>query len=212
MAACGLATTSGSATRPSAPARPRSRRTSSLTGHSNWSVETLRPDSRHQDLGPTRRSIRGPVTKDRRVGANVMSNTACRECGAYIGESAFCERCGRQRAGGLSVGGLGSTASQRLGVSYAPPTTPASSVSVALPTFSESVSAWSSESVASSGIKPPKRFSIARLLVTGALLVLAGKGAIVGYGLAKEAVEPAPLAKGDCISFDASGTNPHVSS
>jgi hypothetical protein len=66
--------------------------------------------------------------------------------------------------------------------------------------------------VNSSGIRPPKRFSIVRILVTGALLVLAGKGAIVGYGLAKEAVEPAPLAKGDCISFDASGANPHVSS
>jgi hypothetical protein len=49
------------------------------------------------------------------------------------------------------------------------------------------------------------------MLVTAALLVLAAKGAMVGYGLAKEAVEPAPLAKGDCISFDA-GQNPAVSS
>jgi hypothetical protein len=70
------------------------------------------------------------------VGANVMTNQTCRECGAYIGESAFCTSCGHQRSGGHSVG---TTAAERLGVSYAPPATPTTTVSVAMPTYSESV-------------------------------------------------------------------------
>jgi hypothetical protein len=104
------------------------------------------------------------------------------------------------------------TAAERLGVSFAPPPTQTAPTVVSMPTFSESAAAWSSETATSSGQAPPRRFPLIKLIVTVAIVIAAGKGAMVGFAYAKESLRPAALSEGDCISFDAQGLNPHVSS
>jgi hypothetical protein len=146
------------------------------------------------------------------VDPNLSPNQTCSECGGYIGEGAFCARCGRPRAGALAAVGRPTTAAERLGVSFAPPPTPSAPLTVYTPTFSESPAAWSSESVAASTDLAPRRHPVLTLLLTVVFLIVAGKGVIVGYGYAKEALGPAALSEGDCISFDEQGLNPHVSS
>jgi hypothetical protein len=143
----------------------------------------------------------------------VDSDELCRHCGGYVGHGAFCSRCGEQRGGGaLAAVGAARTAAERLGVSMKPPPVYAATVKVALPTFSEeSVSGWSSQSFdAPTTVK--KGFGIVKLLVTIVVLVGLGKGAILGYQYAMNAIKPSSLSAGDCIAFDDQGLNPHVSS
>jgi hypothetical protein len=112
-----------------------------------------------------------------------------------------------------AVDGRPRSAAERLGVSLAPPPTygaaPAPVMTMAV---SESIAAWSSDSVVATANGPKRKNPIFSIIFLVAFLVVAAKGGMVGYQYAMKSVKPAAFAEGDCINFDAQGAKAHVAS